>query len=379
LTADYRSEFADFEGVTYLNASLQGPMPLAAAHAAEVALEWKKRPYQLPDAEYFDLPDRIREKTAALISARAEEIAVTTGASAGLASVAAGIDWKQGDEVLVGRGEFPAHFSTWLSYQKAGKLRVRIITPKGRFIAAEDYIDQIGPRTRVVSASLVRFDNGVRLDAARVARSCEKYGAALLLDLSQCAGAMKLDIRELGAAMAVCSGYKWLLGPYGSGFFWVANEWVERLTLGSIYFMALEGARNFHALPVENQQPVPGSRRWDSAETANFTNLAAFDCSLDLVLRIGTNAIAAHIRSLVDELIKRLPSTRWRLASPEECDRRGPYVCVSASNPGDTPALYEKLRSAQVHVSLRENALRIAPHIYNTHEHISRLVEILSE
>jgi selenocysteine lyase/cysteine desulfurase len=354
-------------------------MPLAAARAAEVALEWKKRPYQLPDAAYFDLPDRIREKTAALIGARAEEIAVTTGASAGLASVAAGIDWKPGDEVLVGRGEFPAHFSTWLSYQKAGKLRVRIVTPKGRFITADDYIDQIGPRTRVVSASLVRFDNGVRLDAARVARSCGRHGCALLLDLSQCAGAMELDIRELGAAMAVCSGYKWLLGPYGSGFFWVANEWVERLTLGSVYFMALEGARNFHALPVENPQPVPGSRRWDSAETANFINLAAFDSSLDLLSRIGTNAIAAHIRSLVDELINRLPGTRCRLASPEECDRRGPSVCISASNPSDTPALYEKLRSAQIHVSLRQNALRIAPHIYNTREHISRLVEILSE
>lgn len=379
MTADYRQEFADFEGVTYLNAALQGPMPLGAARAAEAALEWKKRPYQLPDAAYFDLPDRIREKTAALIGARADEIAVTTGASAGLACVAAGIDWKPGDEVLVGRGEFPAHFSTWLRYQKAGKLGVRVISPRARFITADDYIDQIGPRTRVVSASLVRFDNGARLDAARVARACEKHGTALVLDLSQCAGAMNLNIRELGAAMAVCSGYKWLLGPYGTGFFWVANEWVERLTLGSVYFMALEGARNFHALPVENQQPAPGARRWDSAETANFTNLAAFDYSLDLLLRIGTNAVAAHICSLVDELIRRLPDTRCRLASPEECARRGPYVCISAPNPGDTSALYEKLREARVHVSLRENALRVAPHIYNTPEHISRLLEVLSE
>jgi selenocysteine lyase/cysteine desulfurase len=225
----------------------------------------------------------------------------------------------------------------------------------------------------------VRFDNGARLDARRVAQACEKYGTALILDMSQCAGAMMLDIRDLGAAMAVCSGYKWLLGPYGTGFFWIANEWIERLTLGSVYFMALEGARNFHALPLENLQPEPGARRWDSAETANFTNLAAFDSSLDLLSHIGTDAIAAHTRSLVDELIERLPGTRCKLASPEECDRRGPYVCISASNPGDTPALYEKLRSAQVHVSLRENALRIAPYIYNTREHISRLVEILSE
>ena len=376
---DYRREFADFGDVVYLNAALQAPMPLAAAREAEAALEWKKRPDQLNDTVYFDLPDRIREKVSRLIGARADEIAVTTGASAGLASVAAGIDWKPGDEVLVGKGEFPAHFSTWLRYEKAGKLRMRIITPKGHFITADDYIEHIGPRTRVISASLVRFDNGARLDAARVARACEKYGSALLLDVTQAAGAMKLDIRELGAAMAVCSGYKWLFGPYGSGFFWVANEWVERLTLGSVYFMALEGARNLHAMPVENQQPVPGARRWDSAETANFINLAALDSSLDLVLGIGTDAIAAHIHSLVGEIVERLPSTGCRLASPEQCDRRGPYVCVSARYPEGTAALYEKLRNARVFVSLRENALRIAPHIYNTRDDISRLLEILSE
>src|SRR5579859_2796337 len=160
MTVDYRHEFADFGEVAYLNAALQGPMPLAAARAAENALEWKRRPDQLPDSAYFDLPDRIREKTARLIGARADEIAVTTGASAGLASVAAGIDWKPGDEVLIAKGEFPAHFSTWLRYEKAGKLRVRIIAPKGRYISAEDYIEHIGPQTRVVSASLVRFDSG---------------------------------------------------------------------------------------------------------------------------------------------------------------------------------------------------------------------------
>src|SRR4029077_1315837 len=102
--------------------------------------------------------------------------------------------------------------------------RVRVVQPKGRFISADDYIEAIGPQTRVISASLVRFDNGARLDAARGSRACEKVGAALVLDLAQCAGAMKIDLRELGASMAVSSGYKWLLGPYGAGFFWVASE-----------------------------------------------------------------------------------------------------------------------------------------------------------
>jgi selenocysteine lyase/cysteine desulfurase len=364
--------------VAYLNAALQGPMPLAAAREAQAALEWKKRPDRLGDTAYFDLPDRIREKVSRVIGARPDEIAVTSGASAGLASVAAGIDWKPGDEVLVGRGEFPAHFSTWLRYEKAGKLRVRVVEPRGRFITADDYIAPIGPQTRVISASFVRFDNGARLDSARVGEACRKVGAALLLDITQCAGSMPLDIRELGADMAVCSGYKWLLGPYGAGFFWIASEWIERLPLGAVYFMALEGARDFHALPSEKFQPVPGARRWDSPETANFTNLAAFESSLDLVLRIGLDSVARHVDGLVGELIERLPRDRCMLASPEERSKRGPYVCVSARKREETPVLYEKVRAAQIHVSLRDNALRIAPYLYNTPEEISRLIEVLS-
>jgi cysteine desulfurase/selenocysteine lyase len=378
LTANYKNEFADFEGVTYLNAALQGPMPLVAAREAEEAIEWKKHPYRLPDNAYFDLPDRIREKVARLIGGRPEEIAVTTGASSGLAAMAAGIDWKPGDEVLVGRGEFPAHRSTWLRYEQAGKLRVRVVEPRGRFISADDYIECIAPQTRVISASFVRFDNGARLDAARVARACENVGAALILDLSQCAGAITLNVRDLGASMAVASGYKWLLGPYGTGFFWIASEWIERLPLGAVYFMALEGARDFHALPTENPRPAAGARRWDSAETANFINLAAFDASLDFVLRIGVDAIQHYIDALVAQIIEGLPRTDCVVASPTERERRGPYVCISARDPKKTPALYQKLHDVQVSVSLRENALRISPYIYNTPQDISRLLQVLA-
>lgn len=374
---DYRGEFADFGDVVYLNAAYQGPLPLAAVRAAHEALEWKMRPYRIPDRIHFDLPDRIRAKTAQLISAQPDEIAVSTGASAGMASVAAGIEWKPSDEVLVGRGEFPSHLSTWLTYERAGKLRIRVVSPRGRFITADDYLEHIGPRTRIVSASLVRFDDGARLDAARVAKACHAVGAFLLLDLAQCAGAMPIAIRELGADFAVCSGYKWLLGPYGTGFFWAAPEAGERLPVGPLYFMALEGAKNFQMMPLGDQRAVPGARRWDSPETANFTNLAALEASLDLILRVGVDSIARHNDALVGEIIKRLPES-CVLASPPESERRGPYVCISAGSGDETAAMFEKLSAAQVFVSLRENAIRIAPFLYNTPEHVSRLIEVLS-
>jgi cysteine desulfurase / selenocysteine lyase len=337
LESDYRREFADFGDVVYLNASYHAPLPLAAVRAAHEALEWKMRPYQIPDRIHFDLPDRIRAKIAQLIGAQPDEIAVTTGASAGMASVAASIEWKSGDEVLVGRGEFPSH----------------------------------------VSASLVRFNDGARLDAARVAQACHAVGAFLLLDMAQCAGAIPIAVRELGADFAVCSGYKWLLGPYGTGFFWADSQAAERLEIGPLYFMALEGAREFHMMPMENQRAVPGARRWDSAEPANFTNLAALDASLDLILRLGSDAIVRHTAALVGEILRRLPDS-FVLASPPEPERRGPYICIAARSAEETAAACEKLRAARIHVSLRENAIRISPYLYNTPEHVSRLIDVLS-
>src|ERR1700676_233608 len=165
---DWRKEWFEFEDATYLNAAAQGPLPRVALHAAAQALEWKKFPHTMPESIYFDLPNRIRVSLAKLIGGAAEEIAITTGTSSGLAAVAAGLGWKSGDEVLIARGEFPAHFATWLPMQVSGRLKVIVVEPRGGFLTADDFIAHIGPRTRLVSTSLVGFDDGVRLDAGNI-------------------------------------------------------------------------------------------------------------------------------------------------------------------------------------------------------------------
>lgn len=375
---DYRSEFAEFDGATYLNAAGQGPLPLASARAAQSALEWKKLPHRMPDSVYFGLPDRVRALLAALMGGEPEEFAITSGASSGMIAVAANFDWKRDDEVLVGCGEFPAHFSTFMPLEEARGVRVKVVAPRDRFIAAEDYIEQITPRTRMVSASLVRFDDGSRLDTARLAAACRKADVTSLLDLSQCACAIPIDLRETGADFAVSSGYKWLLGPYGTGFFWARREAMEKLRPAPFYWMALEGARNFHSLPLDKLKPAAGARRWDAAETANFSNLSAMQASLEFIERVGVKAIAEHNENLMARLIERLPRDTCVLASPNAAEKRGPYVCVAARKRDRTQELFQKLQDAQIFVSLRENALRISPHVYNTERDIAKLIAVLS-
>jgi cysteine desulfurase/selenocysteine lyase len=376
---DWRSEWFEFDDVTYLNLAGQAPMPRVSIRAAQEALEWKKNPSRLPDSIYFDLPNRIRGLIAPLIGGRPDEIALTTGATGGLAAVAAGFDWKPEDEILIARGEFPAHLATWMPLMQAGRLQVKIIAPRERFITAADFLAHISKRTRLVSVSLVRFDDGARLDTPELARACREAGALLLLDISQCAGAMPMDVRALGADFAVCSGYKWLLGPFGTGFFWARAERIAEMRPAPFYWMALEGAHEFHKLWQGNSwTPAAGARRWDSPETASFFNLAPMAASLEFVLRAGLENIWQHNRRLMAEMAERLPLDRCVLASPADPDARGPYACVAARSPEKTAALYEELREAKVIVSLREGALRVSPHLFNTERDIDRLLAVLA-
>ena len=378
---DWRDEFFDFGDAVYLNVAGQAPIPRVAARALETAAGWKKLPHEIPDAEYFGLPDRVRALLARMLGGKPHEFAITTGASAGLAAVAYGLDFKPDDEILIARGEFPAHISTWAPLAAAGRLRVRMVAPSNRFHNSDDFIQAIGPRTRLISVSLVRFDDAVCFDAPRLAAACHAVGGYLLLDVSQCAGAMPLDVASLGADFLVCAGYKWLLGPYGTGFLWVREGLIDQMRPGPFYWKALPGAENFHSLHLDpaHAAPVPRhARRWDAPETSSFFNLAALEGSLELILRAGVETIWQHNARLISSMIERLPLDRCVLASPHEAAARGPYACVAARSAEKTATLYEKLRTAKIFVSLREDALRVAPHLFNTPRDFDRFLEVIT-
>lgn len=375
---DWRKEWFEIEDAVYLNAAGQAPLPRAAIRATQQALEWKKFPHHIPESEYFGLPGRVRGLLAQLIGARPEEIALATGASGGMQIVANRLELRPGDEILIARGEFPAHFATWLPMQSATGITVKIVAPHGRFLAADDFLAQVTPRTRLISASLVRFNDAARLDARRVADAVHAASGFLLLDASQCAGAMPLTAESLGCDFLTAAGYKWLLSPYGTGFLWIRSGVMNKLREGPVYWQSLEDAANFHSLPSGTYARSESALRWDSPETASFLNLTAMEASLEFIHRIGVETIWRHIRGLIDELIRRLPLDRCVLASPADPDARGPFVCVQSRKPDAGPALYEKLQKANIVVSLRDGALRISPHLYNSERDLDRFLTVLT-
>ncbi len=374
---DYRSEFADFGDTVYLDVAHQGPLPRVAARALREAVGWKELPHTMPGDVYFGLPDRVRGLLAQLLGVQAEEIALTTGASAGLAALAAGLDWKPGDEIVLAEGEFPAHFASFAPLAERWQVQLKRVRPRGRFLTGAELAEAVGPRTRLVSASLVRFHDGTRLAVEELAEACRRTGAWLVLDVSQCAGALPLDAAALGADALVAAGYKWLLGPYGTGFFWLRRDRMAEMRPAPFYWTALPGAREFGSLDLSPYRPGPDARRWDAPETASL-NLVAWEASLAFLQRVGVETVWAHNRALLEALIARLPVDRCVLVSPREPERRGPYVAVAGRSPERTRQLYEQLGAANIRVSLREGALRIAPHLFTTADDIERLIRVLS-
>jgi cysteine desulfurase/selenocysteine lyase len=380
MQTDWRQEWFEIEDATYLNVSGQSPMPRVSIRAVQGALEAKKSPHHKPDSTFYEVPNRIRASIARLIGGKPEEIAVTSGASAGVATVAYGLTWKPGDEIITAKSEFPLQYTTWKPMEEREGVKLKIVAPRERFITADDLIEAMTPRTRLVSVSLVRFDDGSLLDAARVAAACHARGALLLLDASQCCGAMPMDVRALGADFVVSAGYKWLLGPFGTGFFWVKSEHLQMVRPGPFYWMAVAGSDNFAALNFDDPKPAASAKRWDAPEWASYFNfnLVAMDVSVDFVERMGPERVLAHNRKLIELLFERLPKDRFVLASPLDAASRGPYGCFAARSPEKTAEVYQHLRNENVVVSLREGNIRVSPHLFNTERDIDRLISVVT-
>ena len=155
VVTNWKKEWFEIEDATYLNTAAHTVMPRVSIRAVELALEAKKFPHRVDESVWFEAPVRIRKSLSKLIGAKPEEIAVTTGASAGAAVVAYGLEWKRGDEIITVQREFPLQYATWKPMEEREGVRLRVIAPRDRFITADDLIDALAPKTRI--GTLIAF------------------------------------------------------------------------------------------------------------------------------------------------------------------------------------------------------------------------------
>jgi cysteine desulfurase / selenocysteine lyase len=375
----WKDEWFPIDDVTYLNFAAHAAIPRVALNAVQSSVAAKMRPHIVDDWSFFSVAASLRQTLATLIGAHPDEVALTSGAGAGLAAIAYAVKWSRGDEVVTARGEFPVQYATWKPMEAREGIKLRIAVPQGQFLQSDDLVAAITPSTRVVSVSHVRFDDGSMLDVSSLAAACKRNGTLLVLDVSQSCGAIPMNVRSLGADFIVCAGYKYLLSPWGTGFLWTRKENLDSLRPGPYNWLS-QGVESFARLNYVNPEPVHSLSRWDSAEAASIYNfnLTVMEASAKFVLDAGPALIRDHNQALIEYFGDRLPDG-YRLASPRQTSQRGVFGCIEVGSRGDTESLYQTLRDEGFVVALREGKIRVAPHLLNSTDDMDRLLVVMAK
>ncbi len=372
---NYRQEFSDFSPLVYLDCACQGAFPKVTAERVHHAVELKSQPQRLKAPEYFGLPDRVRAGIARLVGADESEIAITTSATQGIGVVAAGLNLGPGDEVVVRVANFPSNLFTWLHLERKG-VTVKVVRSSSEEASVEEVAAQMTPRTRVLALDWVSYSTGYRIDLAAFGSLIHERGGIFVVDGTQGVGANELNLHALPVDVMACAAYKWILGPYGTGFAYIAKNLLNKLDLPVINWHSVVGAHEFDSLPKENFRLIPEARVFDSGETGNFINLHGLEASLEYVAEVTPAAVHSYCRRLLRRAEEGLRALGFVVSAAALPGHESTILCFRAANSAATAALHQKLTANHVVVSLRHGMIRVSPYLYNDEADIDRLLEI---
>ena len=369
--------FGPFDGRIWLNVAHQGPLPRRARQVLEQAALDKSAPHRMSDESFGAVPAALKRALSPFVGAAPEEIILGNSTSYGLHLLAHGIEWRDGDEILLVAGEFPATVVPWLWLRERG-VQIRIVDPRTRPLEAAQLDDEISDRTRLFCSSWVFSLTGEAIDIDAIGEVCRRRDVCFVLNATQAVGARPLDVQGAPVDALVSCGFKWLCGPYGTGFCWIHPDLLTRLDYRQDYWLAhmeqadLAGAGGYELGDI-------GAARFDVFGTANFFNFGPWTAALEQLDEIGLEAIASHDQRLVDVVVSELDgSRRVRVLSPPSGPARSAIVVLSHADPDMNPTLHAGLRAAGIDVALRAGNLRLSPHLHNDEDDVRSALAALA-
>lgn len=368
------TEFPWTADTIYLNNASVGPLPERTRRVLDGFNAKRTAPHLLPDRELFAGLTAAREAAARLINAETAEIAIASNTSFGLNMAARSLPIAKGEIVLVSDREFPANVYPWLMLQKQG------VTVELAPCTAQGWPDEAhllerlrDPRVRVLAISFVQFSNGFRADLKKLGTAARANGTYLVVDGIQGIGNSVLDVKETPVDILSCGAQKWLLSPWGSGFLYVRKELITEIEPAVTGWMAFEGTDDFSRLIEYNPTFREDARRFEMI-TLPYQDIVGMVSSLGLLEEIGVRDISEVTRSLHEPLLKWADERGVRVVSPRDEKHRSAILCLA---PPKAAEAFHAVKKAHVICSLREGAIRLSPHFYNTMEEMERVQEIL--
>lgn len=374
-----QAQFPILEHLTLLNHAGVAPLSAPAAEAMrQYADQAQNRGYF--HADWHRRIAAVRAAIARLIGADGpNEIAFTPNTSTGLSTIAKGLDWRRGDNVVITNVEFPANRYPWEDLKRFGVQLIEVPQqPDGR-IHAEDVIEAITDRTRVTAISHVQYATGHRIDLAPISEMAHRAGAYLCVDAIQSVGVLPVDVQAMGIDFLSADSHKWMLGPEGAGVLYCREDLIPLLHPNVVGWANMVNALDFGGYEFAFQ---PDARRFEPG-SFNIAGILAMGASIDLLLKIGVVEIWSRVEALTARLCEGLERKQYRVFSPREKEsERSGIVIFDPPYPDMrlTPSvrrIVADLEKQDIVIVARQGRLRASPHFYNTFDQMDALVDAL--
>ena len=363
--------------VCYFNAAGWSPLPLAVQEAGRAGVARKGRPWLIDQAFATDQHERARSAAARLIHADPGDVALISSIAYGVATAAKGLVVPPGSRVLVLQDDHSSPVLEWMTRASDGGFTVEVVRRPGNGDWTEAVVAAIERRgaapVALASISSVHWSDGGIVDLDRVGAALRAQGAALLVDATHGAGVLAMDVRTLDPDFVIFPTYKWLLGPYGRAFLYVAKRHQDKVPLEQTSY-GRRSVRAEQSTYLADTTYVPDARRFDMGERDHFISLEMASIGMEMMAAWGNAAIVERLAMLTARLADGLREADVVIP---ETRMRAPHI-LSLGFPGGMPAgLIERLAAESIYVAPRLGRMRISPHVYNDESDVDRFVGAL--
>ena len=363
------------DAVHFDHASI-GVIPQRARDAVAAYNDKRAEMHAMRAEDFFPQLDRSRALVAQLIGASVEEIALTTNTSWGVNLAAYALPLGPGDIVLGSEGEFPANVYPWMAAAKQRGFTFELVPMQGFAVDEDEILRRIetDPRVKGVALSWVSFWTGYRIDAKRIGTACRMRGVWFAMDTIQGLGACTLDVREVPVDIVSNGAQKWLCSPWGAAFAYVRKELIARLEPPAAGWLSQASAGDFARFLDYDPAWRDDAQRFEVGSLP-IQDFVGMNATLELFLELGPERIEQHVLGITGEL-RRIVSTLpgCTVLTPERSAKRAGIVAVRTP---DVAADSARLRAAGFVHSVREGALRFAPHFHTPSSDVLRVASAL--
>jgi selenocysteine lyase/cysteine desulfurase len=363
--------------ICYLNAASYSPLPVRTLEAGRAAVHRKGTPWTLEASFANEQHERARLAAARLINAEPGDIALIPSISYGVASAAKILPIARGTRVIVLENDHSSPVLEWHTRAEAEGFTVETVRQPedGDWTSAVlESIERSGPPVSLASISSVHWSDGGLIDVDKIGAALQQRRAAFLIDATHSAGVLTTDVKRLDPDFLIFPTYKWLLGPYGRAFLYVAKRHQGGMPLEQ----TASGRRNVraeNAVYFTDVSHVADARRFDMGERDHFISMEMASIGMEMMADWGASAIVQRLAMLTERIAAGVRGIGIRVPEPH---LRAPHVLSLAFEGGMPAGLVDRLAGEGVHVAQRLGRIRISPHVYNDEADVDRFVEVLA-